>query len=225
MIAVVIPTLNEETELAGCLEALRGLDGDPEVVVADGGSRDRTREVARAAGARVVESEAGRGRQLAAGVAGTSASTLLFLHADTRLPENALDIVPAVLARPGVCAGAFTLTFDDPRWRFRLAERLVDLRSRRLGRPWGDQALFSRRVTYDAVGGFPPWPILEDVELARRLRCLGRIEVVAARVTTSARRYRAGGLLATAARNQLILALWALGVPAERLVSLYRTVR
>lgn len=225
MIAVVIPALNEEAELAGCLEALRGLGGDPEVVLADGGSRDRTQEVARAAGATVVESAAGRGRQLAAGVAATHAPTLLFLHADTRLPGDAWQQVRTTLELPRVCAGAFSLRFDDSRRRFRLAERLVDLRSRHLGRPWGDQALFCRRETYEAAGGFPPWPILEDVELARRLRRLGRIVVVPARVTTSARRYRAGGLLATAARNQLILALWALGVPAERLVHLYRTVR
>jgi len=218
-LAIVVPTLDEEESLARHLPAAR--EAADELVVSDGGSRDGTIAVARRVGALVVEGPAGRGGQLARGAAATRADVLLFLHADTRLPPGAAEAVRSAVAA-GAAGGGFRLRFDDRRALFRLGERLIGLRTRLTRLPLGDQGQFVTREAYEALGGFRDQPILEDLDFALRLRRHGRIALLQPPVTTSARRFVAGGIGRTIARNWLIWALWACGVSPHRLARLYR---
>lgn len=195
-----------------------------EVVVSDGGSSDRTVEIARAAGARVVAGGRGRGVQLNRGAAAASGDVLVFLHADTRLPEGAVTAVREAVGR-GVVGGGFLVRFDDPRWLMRLGSWLANLRTRMTRVPLGDQAQFATRAAFERLGGFAEWPVLEDLDFMRRLKRAGRIAIVGAPVVTAARRFNAGGPLRTVARNWTIWLLYALGVPPRRLGRLYRDVR
>ena len=221
-ISVVIPTLNAAATLPDTLAALCSAAMLGEVIVADGGSSDETAARAVAAGARVVVGPRGRGGQLAAGAAAASGNWLLFLHADCRLEpgwERAVDAflrAPAAEAR----AGYFDLALDDPAPAARRLERLVTWRSRFLALPYGDQGLLIARRLYDAVGGFAPLPLMEDVDLVRRLgrRRLARI---GARCVASARRYRRDGFVRRPLRNLLCLLLYFIGVPPARIVRLY----
>jgi rSAM/selenodomain-associated transferase 2 len=190
------------------------------VVVSDGGSRDETAGVARALGARVVVGPPGRGPQLNRGVEATRAELLVFVHADTALPAGALDAARAAVAA-GAVGGAFHLRFDADAARFRLAARLANLRARLTGAPLGDQAQFATRAAFTRLGGFPPWPILEDLEFVRRLKRHGKVVLLPQTVTTSARRFQAGGLARTVALNYLIWLLYLAGAPPARLARLY----
>jgi rSAM/selenodomain-associated transferase 2 len=217
-LAVVVPVLDEAANLRVLLPALRPLAD--EVVVADGSSADGSAQVARELGARVVTGPPGRGGQLNRGAAATTADILLFLHADTRLPPEAPDLVRRALAA-GAPGGGFLVRFDDRRWSFRVGERLVNLRTRLTRVPLGDQAQFAHRDAFSALGGYPDWPILEDLEFGRRLKRLGRPALLAPPVTTAARRYVRGGILSTVGRNWLIWGLYACGVDPRRLAGLY----
>jgi len=221
-LAVIVPTLDEAGELRRLLPELAAMAD--EVVVSDGESSDGTADVARELGATVVVGPAGRGGQLNRGAAASTADVLLFLHADTRLPPGAADRVRAALAA-GAPGGGFLVRFDDRRPLLALGERLVNLRTRATRLPLGDQAQFTRRVTFDELGGFREWPVLEDLDFALRLRRRGRPAVLAPPVTTAARRFVAGGIFRTVARNWLIWGLFACGVPPRRLARLYRKVR
>jgi rSAM/selenodomain-associated transferase 2 len=221
-ISVVIPTLNAAATLPDTLAALCGSAMPGEVIVADGGSSDKTAVCAVAAGARVVVAPRGRGGQLAAGAVAASGDWLLFLHADCRLEpgwERAVDgflRAPAAEAR----AGYFDLALDDPALAARRLERLVAWRCRFLALPYGDQGLLIARRLYDAVGGFAPLPLMEDVDLVRRLgrRRLARI---GARCVASARRYRRDGYLRRPLRNLMCLSLYFAGVPPANILRLY----
>ena len=220
-LAIVVPALNEEDSLRRHLPA--ALAAADEVVVSDGGSTDRTVEVARELGARAVTGPPGRGGQLNRGAAAATADVLLFLHADTTLPPGGARAVRAAVAQ-GAAGGAFLVRFDSG-GIMRLGARLVNLRTRLTRLPLGDQAQFVTRETFDRLGGFREWPILEDLDFARRLRRTGRIVLLEDRVTTGARRYRRQGVLRTVAVNWLIWFLFFLGVSPHRLARLYRHVR
>lgn len=221
-LAVVVPTLNEADNLARLVpELLASFD---EVVVSDGGSADGSADLARRLGARVVEGPAGRGGQLNRGAAASEADLLLFLHADTRLPPGAPALVRKAVA-DGAVGGAFLLRFDPRPPLLALGERLIAWRTRWARLPLGDQAQFVTRGAFTALGGYRDWPILEDLDFARRLRRHGRVAVIRAPVTTAARRYLRGGIVATTARNWLIWGLFACGVSPRRLARLYRHVR
>ncbi|HEX6203140.1 MAG TPA: TIGR04283 family arsenosugar biosynthesis glycosyltransferase [Thermoanaerobaculia bacterium] len=221
-LAVVVPTLDEAENLRRLVpELVAAFD---EVVVSDGGSADGSAEAARALGARVVVGPAGRGGQLGRGAAACAAEVLLFLHADTRLPPGAPELVRRAIAG-GAVGGAFRLRFDRRPPLLALAERLIAWRTRWTRLPLGDQAQFVTRAAYRAIGGYRDWPILEDLDFARRLKRHGRVAMVDAPVTTAARRYLQGGIVATAARNWLIWGLFACGVSPRRLARLYRQVR
>ncbi len=229
-LAIVIPTLDEEPSLEAALDsalgAIEAAAGDL-VVVADGGSSDRTAELAVARGALVVVSSPGRGDQLNAGAqAGVQAGAdaLLFLHADTRLPAGARKLVADALA-DGAVGGGFTVVFAPASWLFRVGARWVNLRTRWFRIPLGDQAQFASAAAFERAGGYPAWPILEDLELLARLRRLGKLAVLEPPVTTSARRFLARGIARTIATNWLIWALFALGFQPARLSRLYRKVR
>lgn len=211
----MIPALHEADRIRASLASARA--PGVEVVVVDGGSRDRTCALAREAGARVIVSPPGRARQMAAGAAATRAEVILFLHADTTLPAGWSAAVRAALADPAVVGGAFRLRFDDRSHAMRLVEWGARLRVALAGLPYGDQALFVRRRALEAIGGVPQTPLMEDVDLVRRLRRRGRLAVLEAAVVTSARRYREGGVLRTWLRHALALAADTAGVDRARI--------
>jgi rSAM/selenodomain-associated transferase 2 len=221
-ISIVVPTLDEEAAVARLLADAKR-HGD-ELVVSDGGSGDRTVEIARAVGARVVAGAPGRGGQLNRGAAAAGGDMLVFLHADTRLPEGAAEAIRGAVAG-GAVGGGFRVRFDDPGLLFRLGAAVANLRARWTRLPLGDHAQFVTRAAFERIGGFAAWPILEDVDFMRRLRRAGPIAVLDPPVVTSARRFRASGPIRTVARNWLIWVLFALGISPERLARLYRDVR
>ncbi|MBI4463613.1 MAG: TIGR04283 family arsenosugar biosynthesis glycosyltransferase [Acidobacteria bacterium] len=208
-ISIIIPTLNMASTLHACLPSA---SNDVEVIVADGGSRDGTTDLAMANGWRVCTSPPGRARQMNAGAAIAAGDIFLFLHADTRLPEDFADHVCAILAEPNNIAGAFRLQIASAMRGIRLIERLANWRSVRWQMPYGDQALFLRAKDFEAVGGFPDLPIMEDVELVRHLRKRGRIRIAPAPVLTSARRWEEMGVWKTTVINQTCVAAYYLGV-------------
>jgi len=192
------------------------------VIVADGGSSDQTAAHAHAAGARIVVAPRGRGGQLAAGAASAASDWLLFVHADCCLEPGWEDAVDAFIAAPKAQsrAGYFDLVLDDETPAARRLERIVAWRCRVLALPYGDQGLLIARTLYDMVGGFRPLPLMEDVDLVRRLgrRHLARI---GARCLASARRYRRDGYLRRPLRNLLCLSLYFAGMPPRHIARLY----
>jgi len=220
MIAVIIPTLNEELALPATLESLAGYPA-LELLVVDGGSTDRTLEVARDRGVRTLQSSPGRAAQMNAGAAETRGDTLLFLHADTILPPDWPQLVQAILSQDAV-AGAFAFKLDRPVFGGATLERLVNYRSRVRQLPYGDQAIFLRREQFDAVGGYPEIPILEDLVLVETLGKIGPVRTTAAPATTSARRWAANGILFETVRNQVILVGYRLGISPAWLACLRR---
>lgn len=218
--SIVIPTLNEQTNLPDTLDRIPQ-SPHVEVIIADAGSTDATVKIAEERGATVVQAGRGRGRQMNAGAALTCGQWLMFLHADTLLPKGFLAAAEEVLAR-GAAAGGFELQIDGDGFPLRWIERGVRWRSRFFQQPYGDQALFMAAVRFFEVGGFPNWPLMEDVELVRRLRRLGRIEILKNPVVTSARRWRELGIARTTAINQLCRLGLAAGVSPERLAKIYR---
>jgi rSAM/selenodomain-associated transferase 2 len=217
-LAIVIPTLNAAGPLGWCLEGLRG----ERIIVADGGSADETVALAQAGGATVVSAARGRGTQLAAGAQAAAGTWLLFLHADSRLDAAWRDAVQGFATAPGAesCAGYFDLALDDDAPAARRVERIVVWRSRALGLPYGDQGLLISRALYNAVGGYGAIPLMEDVDLVRRLG-RGRLKPIGARITTSARRYREGGYIRRPLRNLCCLSLYFAGVAPHRIAGLY----
>jgi rSAM/selenodomain-associated transferase 2 len=217
-IAVVIPTLHEADRVERAIESARA--PGVEIIVADGGSRDATRERAVAAGARVVSGPPGRARQLETGARSTNAEAILFLHADTRLPAGWLGAVEGALADRAVVGGAFSFRFAEPGLALRAVEWGVRARLALGGLPYGDQALFARRSALEAIGGVPQAPIMEDLDLVRALRRQGRLVLLPLAVTTSPRRY-ARGALRHMLRNWAALAAWRLGVDRARVAAWY----
>jgi rSAM/selenodomain-associated transferase 2 len=226
-LSVIVPTLDEAARLAVRLRELAARRVD-DVVVADGGSRDGTVEIARAhPGVRVVDAPRGRGRQLNAGARAAIGDVLLFLHADTELPEDVRSWVERTLAETPVVAGAFRVrTVADAGRRNWLGPllRIADIRSHVTRLPYGDQAIFVRRDAFERVGGFPDEPLMEDVELVRRLRRIGRVVTVPAYVRASGRRFLRHPITGT-------LCMWTFptlhraGVPPRVLARWYRNVR
>lgn len=217
-----MPTLNEEGVLCRVLPAALALAD--EVVVSDGGSTDGTVAMAEKLGARVVTGPPGRGGQMNRGARAATADLLLFLHADTTLPAGGPQAVREAVAN-GACGGGFFLRFDVDRPLQRLGERLIRLRTRLTRLPLGDQAQFATRETFERIGGFEEWPILEDLDFALKLRRTKRLALIKAPVTTGARRFLEQGTVRTVATNWLIWILFFLGVSPHRLARLYRHVR
>jgi rSAM/selenodomain-associated transferase 2 len=156
-----------------------------------------------------------------AGAAEAAGNVLLFLHADTRLPENFENRVLAALARDEICAGAFSLGIDSAAGGFRFIECIANWRSRFLQMPYGDQALFVSRRIFHEIGGYPNYPIMEDFELVRRLKRKGKIAILPERVRTSPRRWLNFGFFKTGLLNQLIVFAYYLGVSPQSLSQWY----
>lgn len=220
-VSVIIPARNEASVLGATIDAARAA-GAAEVIVADGGSTDDTVAVALAREARLVTGESMRALQLNRGADAARHDVLLFLHADTLLPPGACDRAAAALAG-GACFGGFRLAFVEPSVRLRLAAALINLRTAITKQPWGDQAQFVTRDRFLPAGGFRAIPLMEDYELARRMKRAGPVAILPMKVRTSGRRFLARGLIRTTLTNWTIVTAWHLGVNPDRLAKWYRT--
>jgi rSAM/selenodomain-associated transferase 2 len=217
-LSIVIPTWNEAEVLGATLDSL---PKDVEVVVADGGSVDGTREAAMQRGAHVVLAERGRARQMNRGAREATGDTLLFLHADGVLDERAATEIGNALRDPRVAACSFRLRIRTPGAALALVALVSNARARYLRMPYGDQGLALRRSTFDSTGGFPEFPFLEDVAFVRKLGRHGRLVQLDSVIETGDRHWREAGVLTTTAVNWTMVALFLCGVSAERLAPHY----
>ncbi len=220
-ISVIIPVLNDAEALDLALSSTQDCTGVERIVV-DGGSSDESAEVALSRGVKILHSPPGRARQMNAGAEVAEGTFLVFLHADTRLPEGFDYHVRRILTQSGVAAGAFQLQIDAPSARWRFIEKTANWRSQYLQMPYGDQAIFLRAELFREMGGFPDLPIMEDFELIRRLKGRGRIVIAPAAVLTSARRWERLGAVRTTLINQLMILGFYLGFEPSRLARWYR---
>ncbi len=221
-LSIILPTLNEAERIQNTLATLVNQSPEIELIVVDGQSQDQTAELAQASGAMVLSTPPGRAQQMNAGAQIAKADVLLFLHADTQLPPNFGLAVQEAIARPDVVAGAFQLSIDHPSWSLRVVEWGVKWRSQLFQLPYGDQALFMKKETWAAIGGFPDLPIMEDFVIVQHLKKLGRIAILPCPVVTSARRWQKKGILRTTLINQAMLLGYGLGISPKRLAQWYR---
>jgi rSAM/selenodomain-associated transferase 2 len=197
-LSIIIPVLNEEAGIAGTLQDLAPLRAcGVEIIVVDGASRDQTVAIATPLCTKLIAAPRGRASQMNAGASAARGKVLLFLHADTRLPENADRLVLKGLAASGRVWGRFDVRIEGRHPLFPVIATMMNLRSRFSGIATGDQAIFVRREAFAAVGGFPQIPLMEDIELSRRLKRLGRPLCVAAQASTSGRRWEKHGVVRT----------------------------
>jgi rSAM/selenodomain-associated transferase 2 len=216
MLSVIIPTLNAAHTLPACFDTVRPLAH--EIIVSDGGSSDGTVELARRMGARLISGPPGRGGQLRRGADMATGRWLLFLHADTLMTSEGTKACQAY--DDETCAAVFRLRFDDTRWRARIVAAAANIRTRMLGLPYGDQGLLISRPLYDAVGGFADMPLMEDVDMARRLK--GRLTLLNAHVITAADRYRRDGYARRLLKNWGCMTRYLLGASPDALRDRYQ---
>lgn len=229
-LSFIIPTCNAADRLEPCLDSLQAdtpcaerFLPSPEILVSDGGSTDGTTRLARERGCRVLEGPPGRGLQLRKGAEAATGDWLFFLHADCRLPLKWQPAVTAFIREPdnGNRAGYGHLRFDSPARAARRVEWLANWRADRLGLPYGDQGLLVARTTYEALGGYRDMPLMEDVELIRRLG-RQRLRPLGLQVITAADKYERDGWWKRPCLNLCRLALYRLGVSPARLARSYR---
>jgi len=242
-ISVIIPSFNEERRIRACIESAQRIN-PLEVIVVDGGSTDRTCEIAQEAGAIVIRSSKGRGIQMNKGASFAKGKVLLFLHADTIMPETEIsslchpelgsgsqgmlkqvqhDIMESLTDK--YIGGFFRLKFDDNSLSTRLVEIFANLRARLFSLPYGDQAIFIKRDVFKKIGGFKEYPFLEDIDMAIRIRKFGKLKYIPLKVIASSRRLNKGYLLSpifVSLKNVVIALLFMLGVGPSRLARLYK---
>lgn len=217
VLSLIIPVLDAGSELSKGLQRCSGAD---ELIVVDGGSQDDSQEVAASLGARLIVSNRGRGKQLALGAQAARGDWFLFIHADTLLPLDWREVVERHVRQHPGRAACFRFELADRAWQARFIERMVSLRIRLLGLPYGDQGLLISRTLYEAVGGYKPIPLMEDVDLVRRIG-KERIKVLPASATTSSIRWRRDGWFRRSTRNLFCLSLYYLGVSPRKIARLY----
>ncbi len=222
MLSIIIPTLNAAATLDRTLACVNNYGGRLEVIVADGGSTDETRQIASGIGADFVVSPRGRGQQLAQGADSSQGEWLLFVHADTLLGDGWVETVDRFMTNPEYRekAGYFRFRLDNDDAAARRLENMVAWRCRMLGLPYGDQCLLISRKFYDDVGGYSPLPMMEDVDIVRRIS-RRRLVLLNADAITSAKRYLADGYMFRSFRNILCLALYLIGLPPRLIVRIY----
>ena len=219
-ISVIVPTLNEEACLAATLDAAALASGD-ELIIVDAGSADATPDIARRYTRRFYQGPRGRAQQMNLGARQAGGDVLLFLHADTLLPPDAMEAVRKALQQPGAIAGAFRLVIAPATPALRLVAWGTNLRSRFGGLPYGDQALFVRRRVFEELGGYDEVPFMEDIRLVQALRRRGRLVLLPQAVATSGRRWQRDGVLYTTLRNIVLMTLYFCGVQPATLKRWY----
>ncbi len=224
--SIIVPVLNEEAVLENHLAPLTNQCArhDCELLIVDGGSTDTTTSIAQHYG-KVIHSPRGRATQMNAGAALAKGDVLLFLHADTRLPNEAFTAIEQALVSSDVVGGAFRLCFNCDRWTYRLVAFTTNLRSRFGTVFTGDQAFFIREGSFRAVGGYPNQPLMEDLEIIARLRKIGKVILLPLYVTTSARRHQKIGLFRTILFMWYLRTLYKFGVSPAQLQRLYIDIR
>ncbi|HEX6481992.1 MAG TPA: TIGR04283 family arsenosugar biosynthesis glycosyltransferase [Ktedonobacteraceae bacterium] len=224
--SIIMPVLNEELVLDAQLAQLarQCAQHECELLIVDGGSSDCTTAIAQRYG-RVIEAQRGRAAQMNAGAAVASGDILIFLHADTLLPGDALSAIEKALAAPQVVGGAFRVCFNCSHWPYRLVAFTVNLRSQIQKIFTGDQAYFIRTTSFRQIGGYPDQPLMEDLEIITRLRKTGRVILLPQYVTTSARRHEKMGLMRSVLFMWYLRTLYKLGTSPERLQAMYLDIR
>ncbi|MEH2347811.1 MAG: TIGR04283 family arsenosugar biosynthesis glycosyltransferase [Nostoc sp.] len=220
-ISIIIAAINEARNIKETIATTQSRL-NIEVILVDGGSQDDTVAIAQSLGVKVISSSPGRAVQMNAGAVAAGGEILLFLHADTRLPTGFDEMICTALQQPGTVAGAFNLRIDAPLLSLRWVELGVKWRSHFCQMPYGDQAIFLTKESFQQIGGFPELPIMEDFELICRLKRIGRIVIIPTPVLTSARRWLQKGIFKTTLLNQLVIIAYLLGVSPERIRSWYR---
>jgi rSAM/selenodomain-associated transferase 2 len=225
-ISVIVPVFREAKTINAFLETVHAVFSAPgnEIMVVDGSSEGDTLAAVALPRVKKIRSGRGRARQMNRGAAMARGDILLFLHADTLLPDDAPELIANVLSGdPDLVGGAFSLGIDDDRIPLKIIEFSANLRSRMTRVPYGDQSIFLRKDYFDLVGGFREIPIMEDLELMTRIRKKGgSIQILKQKSVTSSRRWKKEGIAIGTLRNWLIRLLYHLGVSADRLAALYR---
>ncbi len=225
LISAVIPTYNEAAVIEQTIRQFDDLAGNWEILIADSGSGDRTVALASQFDTVVVDAPEGRGLGMNAGAKVATGDILLFLHADTLLPEDAHSLIVNALADPRTSATAFQLRMDRPELRFRLLSTVSKIRFYIQRTFFGDQAIAVRRADFERLGGYREPFLMEDVDLSKRLRRTGRLKMLPAEVTTSARRFERYGVFRTLTMMTVFQLLYAVGVSASALAFSYKHVR
>ena len=223
-ISVIIPVLYETSRINHAIEYIHAQDfrENYEVIVVDGDPEGGTIEVIKHEAVKSIVSPKGRARQMNAGAAMASGDILLFLHADTRLPDNALQKVSSVMEQEQYIAGAFDLETDSNNLAIRIIARTAIWRSRLTRIPYGDQAIFIQKNYFHKIGRYKDIPLMEDVELMQRIKKMGdSICILSDRVSASARRWEREGILSYSLRNMIILSLYYMGVSPDKLARYY----
>ena len=226
--SIILPVLNERDLINPLLDHLESLEGNEncEFIVVDGSSDGGTIKAVTRRDVQCVKSPQGRASQMNAGAARATGEILIFLHADTRLPRQALEWINNAMTRQTLIGGAFDLRIDSKRPMLKIVARIASLRSRLTRIPYGDQAIFIRRDYFHQMGGYPEIPLMEDVALMRRIkRAGGRIGFIPEPVMTSVRRWEQEGILFTTLRNWILLIAYTLGVEPEKLAKYYKEAR
>lgn len=218
-ISVVIPVFNEETRIRDFLRHIRSIDDTVEIIVCDGGSVDNTREEARAEGVIVCNAGRGRGVQCNEGARQAKGAIVMFAHADTIFPSDAFRVVRSIFAEPSVYVGTFRLCFDHQHWFLDMCGFLT--RFDTVLTRFGDQVITARKSFFDSLGGFPDWPLFEDMEFLSKARKRARMISFPATVRTSARKFVQNGVFRQQWRNGLLIARYWMGVSPFALAKAY----
>jgi rSAM/selenodomain-associated transferase 2 len=220
--SIIIPVLHEARHINPLLEHLQQLDENCDIIVVDGCPKRETIDNIKNKDIKILISEAGRGRQMNTGAASASGEILIFLHADTRIPTNALNKINRVLKQEQYIGGAFDLGIRSDKLILKVIAKCASLRSRLTRIPYGDQAIFIRKDYFNKIGGYKEIPLMEDVELMQRIKKRGdKIYIFSDRVFTSPRRWEKEGIICCTLRNWIIIILHLIGISPDKLARYY----
>ncbi len=221
VISVIIPTFNEESLIARAIRSAKK-GSDVEIIVVDGGSKDKTIKIAKSCGARVIKSERGRGIQMNMGSTIAKGEILIFLHADTILPEKFDEHVFKIMAKEGVSGGAFRFGLDGRGLKYRIIEFGVGLRTNLFKLPYGDQAIFLSAKLFKEVGRFSDIPLMEDVAIVKKLARRGKIFIAPAPAVSSSRRWQTMGALRATIINYVSILAYLIGFSPQTIAIWYQ---